>query len=96
MTAAINNAITNVAQQLNDIDLAPAKKTMQTGKAKGWLGEYHWVSLAQDPDAENNYNAAQEWCIEHFGKSGWRWYTHNGKFFFKDEKDMSMFILRWS
>jgi hypothetical protein len=95
-TPAINNAITNVAQALDNIDLGPNKIQMKTGKAKSWLGEYHWVSLAKDPDADDNTDPAIEWCLEHFGKSGARWYPYNGKFFFKDERDMSMFILRWS
>lgn len=94
--SAINNAINNVAQSLDNIDLGPKKIQMQTGKAKSWLGEYHWASLASDPDAADNTNEAIEWCKEHFGKSGAKWYEHQKKFFFKDEKDMSMFILRWS
>jgi len=96
MTAAINNAITSVVKQLEDIDLGPTKIPMKTGKAKGWLGEYHWVSPAQDPEADDVIAPAIEWCKEHFGKSGSRWYEHQKKFFFKDERDMSMFILRWS
>jgi hypothetical protein len=88
--------IDKIVQQLDNIDLGPKKEPMKTGKAKGWLGEYHWVSPAQDPEVADNTEEAIEWCLEHFGKSGARWYPYNGKFFFKDEKDMSMFILRWS
>lgn len=85
-----------ISQQLEDIDLGPKKEPMKTGKAKGWLGEYHWVSPAQDPDTDSVIQPAIEWCKEHFGKSGSRWYEYQSKFFFKDERDMSMFILRWS
>ena len=85
-----------ISQQLEDIDLGPKKVPMKTGKARGWLGEYHWVSPAQDPDAADNTQDAITWCLEHFGKSGHRWYENQSKFFFKDERDMSMFILRWS
>ena len=86
----------DVVKKLEEIALEPKKVPMKTGKAKGWLGEYHWVSPAQDPDADNNIPSAIEWCKEHFGKSGHRWYENQSKFFFKDERDMSMFILRWS
>lgn len=85
-----------ISQQLDNIDLGPKKEPMKTGKAKSWLGEYHWVSPAQDPEADSVIQPAVDWCKEHFGKSGSRWYEHQSKFFFKDERDMSMFILRWS
>lgn len=88
--------INTIVKQLDDIDLGPKKEPMKTGKARGWLGEYHWVSTAQDPDAADNTEDAITWCKEHFGKSGHRWYENQKKFFFKDERDMSMFILRWS
>jgi hypothetical protein len=81
----------------NGIDLDLEIKDMQTGKAKGWLGEYHWVSL---PVTEKNKDIdtvtpAIEWCREQYGKSGSRWFEKDKKFYFKDEKDMTMFILRW-
>lgn len=88
--------INAISQQLEDIALTPTKQPMKTGKAKSWLGEYHWVSPAQDPEADSVIQPAIEWCKEHFGKSGSRWYEYQSKFFFKDERDMSMFILRWS
>lgn len=69
---------------------------MKTGKSKSWLGEYHWVSLAKDPDKEDRTAEATEWCLNHFGKSAARWFEKDRKFFFKDEKDLSMFILKWS
>lgn len=82
----------------NNIQLEPKITPMKTGKARGWLGEYHWVQL---PVTEENKfsdlkTAPYEWCIENFGKSGARWFEKEKKFFFKDEKDMTMFILRWS
>lgn len=81
---------------LDDINLTPQPTPMTTGKAKGWLGEYHWVSLPFDPDKADNTNSAIEWAREQFGKSGARWFEKTKKFYFKDEKDMSIFILRWS
>ncbi len=45
-----------------------------------------------------------EWCVEVFGPSakmgvwqpGSRWYANNAKFWFREEEDAIMFILRWS
>ena len=50
------------------------------------------------------------WCLDTFGNTGsiWqetknltpephkRWYANNRKFWFKSEKDRTMFIMRWS
>ena len=51
----------------------------------------------------------QEWCLNQFGDSGkhiWgsnevpapqeRWYMNNRKFWFRDEQDRLMFVLKWS
>ena len=45
---------------------------------------------------DNITEQATEWCSKQFGKSGSRWYENLGKFFFKDDRDMTLFILRWS
>jgi hypothetical protein len=50
----------------------------------------------------------QEWCLNQFGDSGkhiWgeketpepqqRWYMNNRKFWFRNESDRTMFILKW-
>ena len=80
------------------VSTEPDIEPMRTGKAKGWIGEYFWVKLAVTED--NKYSdlktAPFEWSTEHFGKSGARWFEKQGKFYFKNEKDMTMFILRWS
>lgn len=85
--------IDNYIQALENVELDETQH-MKKGKAKGWLGEYHWVSLPSKHMEQED--KPHEWCIEHFGKSGARWYENKGKFFFKDEKDMTMFILKWS
>ena len=44
------------------------------------------------------------WCTDVFGKTsidgvwtpGRRWYMNNSKFWFRDQKDLTMFILRWA
>jgi hypothetical protein len=80
-----------------DVGQEPEVQPMQVGKAKGWLGTYSWVTI---PITEQNkYDdttvPAIEWCQQYFGKSGARWFEKQKKFYFKDEKDMTMFILRF-
>lgn len=82
----------------NNVFLEKEIEPMRTGRAKGWIGEYHWVQLAV---TENNKyldttTPAVEWCQQNFGRSGARWFEKKNKFYFKNEKDMTMFILRWS
>lgn len=82
----------------NGINLEKELEPMRTGKAKGWVGEYHWVQLAVTED--NKYSdlktAPYDWCQQQYGKSGARWFEKKGRFYFKNETDMTMFILRWS
>jgi hypothetical protein len=82
----------------NSIKLEKEIEPMKTGKAKGWGWEYHWVQPAVTED--NKYSdlktEAFEWCKTQFGKSGARWFEKQGKFYFRSEQDMTMFILRWS
>ena len=72
---------------------------MKTGKASGWgVFSYFWVKLAITED--NKYSDVKaepyDWCLNQFGKSGSRWFEKQGKFYFRSEQDMTMFILRWS
>jgi hypothetical protein len=73
----------------------PESLPMKTGKAKSWLGEYHWVSLPRDPDKIYPFDDAVKWCNEYLGKTGSRWFEKNLKFYFKEEKDMALFILKF-
>ena len=44
-----------------------------------------------------------EWCVETFGAStemgvwepGARWYANNAKFWFRNETDRTVFVLKW-
>ena len=46
----------------------------------------------------------ENWCTEVYGRPsldgfwtpGRRWYVNNQKFWFREESDLTMFILRWS
>jgi hypothetical protein len=46
----------------------------------------------------------EDWCYTNFGErpmnrwpdSGDRWFANDGAFWFRDEQDLMMFILRWT
>ena len=50
------------------------------------------------------WNEMMAWCVKTFGPTakdgvwtpGERWYANNSKFWFRDEADLLMFVLRWS
>jgi hypothetical protein len=58
-----------------------------------------------------NWRAMEDWCIQTCGEStgsiwaeevnkttpmpGERWYANNRKFWFREEKDRTMFVLKW-
>jgi len=60
--------------------------------------------LTVHPSNGSHWNDMMEWCINNFGPSavdgiwtpGMRWYANNSKFWFRNQKDLTMFILRWS
>jgi hypothetical protein len=77
----------------SDHELRP----MKTGKASGWGMHYTWIELGRAEDTPPDINdQALKWCIKQYGKSGVRWFEKKDKFYFKDEKDLTMFILKWS
>lgn len=49
------------------------------------------------------WNDMIEWCVEIFGPTpvdgiwtpGSRWYTNNAKFWFRNEVDRTVFVLKW-
>ena len=60
--------------------------------------------LTVHPTNGTRWNEMMAWMVKTFGPSAWngvwtpdqRWYANNAKFWFRDEKDLTMFILRWS
>lgn len=71
-----------------------------------WHGcQYHVVEIEShwDPDeARVNWQGIDNWCDENFGPRGdvWnmtsaRWYQNGGKFYFRNNRDLTMFLLRW-
>ena len=70
---------------------------MKTGKASGWGMEYTWVEIARTESTPLDLNEqAQAWCYERFGKSTTRWFEKKDKFYFRNEKDLTLFLLKWS
>lgn len=89
-------SVSSVVGGLNigsDHELRP----MKTGKASGWGMEYTWIEIARTEKTPLDINEqAQAWCFERFGKSTTRWFEKKDKFYFKNEQDLTLFILRWS
>jgi hypothetical protein len=60
--------------------------------------------LTVNPGNSWHWNEMMAWMIQTFGPTAhdgvWtpsmRWYANNSKFWFRNEKDLTMFILRWS
>ena len=60
--------------------------------------------LTVHPNNGSKWNEMMAWMVSTFGPSAedgvWtpnmRWYANNSKFWFREEKDLTMFILRWS
>ena len=78
----------------NEVQATP----MKIGNAKGWAGTYKWVSLpvVNEITKQEEINAAIEWSVSQYGKQGGRWFEKKGNFYFRLEKDLSLFVLRWS
>lgn len=60
--------------------------------------------LTVHPTNGSKWNEMMDWMVKTFGPSAcdgvWtpnmRWYANNAKFWFRNEKDLTLFILRWS
>ncbi len=54
-------------------------------------------------DIIDTWDSLRDWCIKQFGPEGSpcgvypeRWYLNGGRFFFKEDSDLTLFLLRWS
>ena len=60
--------------------------------------------LTAHPTNSDRWNEMMEWMINTFGPSavdgvwtpGMRWYANGAKFWFRNQKDLDWFVLRWS
>lgn len=60
--------------------------------------------LTVHPSNSKKWNEMMQWTVDTFGPTAhdgvWtpsmRWYANDAKFWFREEKDLTLFILRWS
>jgi hypothetical protein len=65
---------------------------------------YDALYLTVHPDNGSHWNEMMQWMIDSFGPTAqdgvWtanqRWYANNARFWFRDSRDLTLFILRWS
>lgn len=91
----------NILNAASFDDLGPLQipQPMSQGKAGGWGQTYFWVQLPiteDDIGDTQKFNEAHEYAKEVFGKEGSKWFIKNRRFFFNNEKDLTLFILRWA
>ena len=101
-----DDLINQAARQLaKDIDTEVLMNAMGWHKLE--LSEgcvYGARYLTVHPTNGTRWDDMTEWMVKTFGPSAWngvwtpdqRWYANNAKFWFRDEKDLTMFILRWT
>jgi hypothetical protein len=87
---------------LNDLKNLPVEDLILTeGKVYG--SRYYCVE-----PIGGNWLEMETWCLETFGSGDYpiwgenkapepaqRWYTNNRKFWFRDEMDRTIFVLKW-
>lgn len=93
------------AQMAKDIDDELLMSTMGWHKIELSEGRVYGARyLTVHPNNGWHWNEMMEWMVATFGPSaedgvwtpGMRWYANNAKFWFRNEKDLTMFLLRWS
>ena len=88
-------------RMMDDINNRPVEELkLFEGRVHG--ARYHCVE-----PIGGNWRKMEEWCFKQFGDVGnniWpeselpkcqRWYMNNRTFFFRNESDRTMFVLRW-
>lgn len=84
-------------------------RVLEIDEGRVYGARYHTVKPVFDfsdiMSLENvTWRTMTEWCVTTYGPTPedgvWtpsaRWYVNNAKFWFRNEKDLTMFILRWS
>jgi hypothetical protein len=98
----IDNA---AAQMAKDIDTEVLMSVMGWHKLQLSEGQVYGARyLTVHPNNGFKWNEMMAWMVSTFGPSAedgvWtpnmRWYANNSKFWFREEKDLTIFILRWS
>ena len=102
----IDEILNKVARQMaKDIDDELLMTTMGWHNLELKEGRVYGARyLTVHPSNGWHWNEMMEWMVATFGPTAhdgvWtpnmRWYANNAKFWFRNEKDLTMFILRWS
>lgn len=82
------------------------KLIIEQNEGRVYGARYHTVHPVITPVWNTEpkiWNEMMDWMIDTFGPApkdgvftpGARWYANNAKFWFRDEKDMLVFLLRW-
>lgn len=79
-----------------------AEFSIELSTGKVYDQEYH---TAAPINASKEWPSMMSWMIQTFGPvtakdgiwtPGQRWYANNAKFWFKDKRDLMLFVLKWS
>ena len=93
------------AQMAKDVDTEILMSAMGWHKLQLSEGRVYGARyLTVHPTNGTRWDDMTAWMVKTFGPSAedgvWtpnmRWYANNSKFWFREEKDLTMFILRWS
>lgn len=107
-TGLQDQIISNMAAQMaKDIDTEVLMSAMEWKPFEFNEGRVYGARyLTVHPNNGWHWNEMMEWMVKTFGPSGtpekpgcWsadqRWYANDAKFWFRNEKDLNWFILRW-
>jgi hypothetical protein len=102
----IDEILNKVARQMaKDIDDELLMTTMGWHNLELKEGRVYGARyLTVHPSNGWHWNEMMEWMVATFGPTAhdgvWtpnmRWYANNAKFWFRNEKDLTLFLLRWS
>ena len=98
----IANAATQMAKDIDTEVLMSAIGWHELQLSEGRVHGARYLTV--HPNNGSRWNEMMAWMVSTFGPSAedgiWtpnmRWYANNSKFWFREEKDITMFILRWT
>ena len=102
--SVINKMAQQMAKSIDDEVLMTTmgwhEYTLELSEGRVYGARY----LTVHPSNGWHWNEMMAWMVETFGPTAhdgvWtpnmRWYANNAKFWFRNEKDLTMFILRWA
>ena len=87
------------AKWVDDVDSFTTVKSLETGYAGSQPKYPYWVKPYNYSYKE--WREMDAWLVNTMGYSDWsvehvRWVGSDRKYWFRDERDRTMFILRWS